>query len=163
MLCQARQNQVPSFESLVWLDQRLNPGLPDHGRTLYSLSGRPEFNPWSSYTKDSKNGTWCCHTFSFQCTIKTIQVTFLLSFSYLKKQQHILFCNLQTHPKYVSVLIWTHAHLYTHVQLTTIHTCTATRTYIHTHMHSSPSICANIELSLYTLTPTLTSVIITTL
>ena len=31
-----RQHQVPFFESLVWLDLGLNPGHPDHWRTLYS-------------------------------------------------------------------------------------------------------------------------------
>ena len=39
--CEARQHQEPFFESLVWLDLRLNPGLPDHWRTLYSLSQWP--------------------------------------------------------------------------------------------------------------------------
>ena len=29
------------FESLVWLDLGLNPGLPDHWRTLYSLANGP--------------------------------------------------------------------------------------------------------------------------
>ena len=29
--------QVPFFESLVWLELELNPSLPDHWRTLYSL------------------------------------------------------------------------------------------------------------------------------
>ena len=33
--------QLPFFESLVWLNLRLNPGLPDHWRTLYSLSQWP--------------------------------------------------------------------------------------------------------------------------
>ena len=28
---------MPFFESLVWLDLGLNPGLPDHWRTLYAL------------------------------------------------------------------------------------------------------------------------------
>ena len=28
--CYARRNQVPFFESLVWLDPGLNPGLPGH-------------------------------------------------------------------------------------------------------------------------------------
>ena len=27
--------QVPFFEFLVWLDLELNPGLPEHVRTLY--------------------------------------------------------------------------------------------------------------------------------
>ena len=35
--CWARQYQVIFFESLIWLDLGLNPGLPDHWRTLYSL------------------------------------------------------------------------------------------------------------------------------
>ena len=33
----AMRHQVPFFESLVWLDLRLNPGLPGHWRTLYAL------------------------------------------------------------------------------------------------------------------------------
>ena len=32
--CLARRHQVPFFESLVWLDLGLNPGLPGHWRTL---------------------------------------------------------------------------------------------------------------------------------
>ena len=32
--CKARRHQVPFFESLVWLNLRLNPGLPGHWRTL---------------------------------------------------------------------------------------------------------------------------------
>ena len=35
--CWARRRQVPFFESLVSLKLRLNPGLLDHWRTLYSL------------------------------------------------------------------------------------------------------------------------------
>ena len=35
--CSARRYQKPFFESLVWLDLGLNPGLPDHWRTLYPL------------------------------------------------------------------------------------------------------------------------------
>ena len=35
--CQARRYQVPFLKSLVWLDLGLNPGLPDHWRTLYLL------------------------------------------------------------------------------------------------------------------------------
>ena len=35
--CLERQHQVPFFESLVWLGLRLNPGLLDHWRTLYSF------------------------------------------------------------------------------------------------------------------------------
>ena len=35
--CLARWHQVSFFESLVWLDLGLNPCLPDHWRTLYSL------------------------------------------------------------------------------------------------------------------------------
>ena len=30
--CKARWHQVPFFESLVWLNPGLNPGLPDHKR-----------------------------------------------------------------------------------------------------------------------------------
>ena len=33
----AGRHQVPFFESLVWLEQGLNPGLLDHWRTLLSL------------------------------------------------------------------------------------------------------------------------------
>ena len=33
--CQARRDQVPFFESLVWLDLGLNPSLPNHWRRLY--------------------------------------------------------------------------------------------------------------------------------
>ena len=36
-----RQHQVPFFESLVWLNLRLNPGLLDHWRTLYLLGHWP--------------------------------------------------------------------------------------------------------------------------
>ena len=36
--CYAKRHQVPFFESLVWLNQGLNTGLPGHWRTLYSLS-----------------------------------------------------------------------------------------------------------------------------
>ena len=32
--CEVRRDQVPFFESLVWLDLGLNSGLPDHWRTL---------------------------------------------------------------------------------------------------------------------------------
>ena len=39
----AKRNQVPFFESLVWFHLGLNPGLPDHWRTLYSLDQWP---PW---------------------------------------------------------------------------------------------------------------------
>ena len=35
--CKARRYQVPFLKSLVWRDLGLNPGLPDHWRTLYSL------------------------------------------------------------------------------------------------------------------------------
>ena len=35
---EARWHQVPIFESLVWLDQRIEPQPPDHWRTLYSLN-----------------------------------------------------------------------------------------------------------------------------
>ena len=37
------RHQVPFFESLIWLDLGLNPGLPDHWRTLYS------FGQWTGY------------------------------------------------------------------------------------------------------------------
>ena len=40
-------HQVPFFESLVWLNLGLNPGLPEHWRTLYSL------------------GEYCCNTASW--------------------------------------------------------------------------------------------------
>ena len=33
--CWARRHQVPFFASLEWLDLGLNPGLPEHWRTLY--------------------------------------------------------------------------------------------------------------------------------
>ena len=36
--CYARRHQVPFFEFLVWLNLRLNPGLPGHWQTLYPLS-----------------------------------------------------------------------------------------------------------------------------
>ena len=39
--CLARQHQVPFFESLVWLDLRLNLSLLDHWQTLYSLGQWP--------------------------------------------------------------------------------------------------------------------------
>ena len=35
--CRARRYQVPFFESLVWLDLGLNPGLLGHWRKLYPL------------------------------------------------------------------------------------------------------------------------------
>ena len=62
------------FESLVRLDQGLNPGLRTIGEhTTYwyetghwhdgwivrQWPGKPRFNSWSSHTKGSKNGTWC--------------------------------------------------------------------------------------------------------
>ena len=34
--CQSREFEVPFFESLIWLVLGLNPGPPDHWRTLYS-------------------------------------------------------------------------------------------------------------------------------
>ena len=39
--CLERQYQVPFFESLVWLNLGLNPGLLDHWWTLYSLGNWP--------------------------------------------------------------------------------------------------------------------------
>ena len=39
--CLARRHQVPFFESLVWFDLGLNPGLPDHWRVHYSLCRWP--------------------------------------------------------------------------------------------------------------------------
>ena len=36
--CLAKRHQVPFFESLVWLDLRLNPGLPDHWQTTVLMS-----------------------------------------------------------------------------------------------------------------------------
>ena len=44
--CYARRHQVPFFESLVWLDLGLNPGLPGHWRTLYPL-GQCPVRPWN--------------------------------------------------------------------------------------------------------------------
>ena len=35
--CLVREHQVAFFEYLVWLDLGLNPSLPDHWQTLYSL------------------------------------------------------------------------------------------------------------------------------
>ena len=35
--CWERRYQVPFLKSLVWRDLGLNPGLPDHWRTLYPL------------------------------------------------------------------------------------------------------------------------------
>ena len=43
-------HQVPFFESLVWLDLGLNPGLPGHGQTLYTLdqwSGKLDSKEWN--------------------------------------------------------------------------------------------------------------------
>ena len=42
--CYTRWHQVPFFESLVWLDLRLNSSLPGHWRTLYSLDQWPGNN-----------------------------------------------------------------------------------------------------------------------
>ena len=42
--CQARQHQEPFFESSVWLNLGKNPGLQNHGRTLYSLGQWPSLN-----------------------------------------------------------------------------------------------------------------------
>ena len=41
--CQARRHQVPFFESLMWLDLRLNPGLLDHWWTHYPLGRCPGY------------------------------------------------------------------------------------------------------------------------
>ena len=41
--CWARRYQVPFLKSLVWRDLGLNPGLPDHWRTLYPLG------QWAGY------------------------------------------------------------------------------------------------------------------
>ena len=51
--CSARRYQVASLKSLVWRDLGLNPGLPDHWRTLYPLGqwagSHPYWFPWKSY------------------------------------------------------------------------------------------------------------------
>ena len=39
--CKARRYLVPFLKSLIWLDLGLNPGLPDHWRTLYPLDNEP--------------------------------------------------------------------------------------------------------------------------
>ena len=39
------------FEPLVWLDLRLNPGLPTHWQTLYSLGQWANNRIRTSYTK----------------------------------------------------------------------------------------------------------------
>ena len=39
--CEVRGRQAPFFESLVWIDLGLNPGLPGHWRTLYKFSQWP--------------------------------------------------------------------------------------------------------------------------
>ena len=44
--CKARSHQVPFFEFLVWIDLGLNPGLPDHWRTVYSLGQWRVGNGW---------------------------------------------------------------------------------------------------------------------
>ena len=54
MLCYARRHQVPFFESLVWLDLRLNPCLPEHWQTLsplcqYMYSGHRCWNKGISF------------------------------------------------------------------------------------------------------------------
>ena len=46
--CLAKWHQVPFFESLVWLYLGLNPGLPGHWWTLYSLGQLPRiFESWT--------------------------------------------------------------------------------------------------------------------
>ena len=46
-----RRYQVPFWKSLVWRDLGLNPGLPDHWRTLFPLSQwvAARINSWVSY------------------------------------------------------------------------------------------------------------------
>ena len=56
--CQARRYQVPLLKSLVWRDLGLNPGLPNHWRTLWRCpwcngyrcrkwTWRHEFKSWT--------------------------------------------------------------------------------------------------------------------
>ena len=50
--CQARRYQGPFLKYLVWHDLGLNPGLPDHWRTLYPL------DQWAAL---------CVHIYMFTC------------------------------------------------------------------------------------------------
>ena len=70
--CLARRYQVPFLKSLGWRDQGLNPGFPDHWRTLYPLDlyshnqllwfflhlEYPKFLIIMTNTKPSSTTTW---------------------------------------------------------------------------------------------------------
>ena len=57
--CKARRHQVSFFffffESLLWLDQRLNPGLPDHSRSLLIRPERESFQRRRLYRTMSRD------------------------------------------------------------------------------------------------------------
>ena len=55
--CLASRHQVPFFESLVWLNQGLNPSLPDHWQTVNSL-----FQLKKYFDRQKYSSTFMCRT-----------------------------------------------------------------------------------------------------